>query len=271
MPPTVPTTTDRRETIAANLLNPGDWLVFDEGHDGYEIDLRKVLSTYPYADGDERVMLVAESVTGVPVSWHLFAEAKVQLATSIEVATSTDSKARHQLADQLRDIALLVDQTALPMTSHSNIAMRLDFHLDTLPEVEAVAEMLDLKLTIDSAGRHAAIYCPAGEPTFVQAEWFTYVREPKPDPTGLDYSREADDPTPVSPAVPAYVQGEPEGHQPGRKLTPAPTPEPVHHFAEQGVTSCNQDVRSLPKGEGYGQARDAVNCGTCVTALTGCE
>ncbi len=218
MDPTVPTTTDTRETIAANLLNPGDWLVFDEGHDGYEIDLRKVLSTYPYADGDERVMLVAESATGVPISWHLFAEAKVPLASDAEVEKARDVDKRANFITSLHDLALWLDEN--PAVPVPYFMPQCDLHGETaVARLRELGETFGVEVEERLDDRKSIRIGPDGGTKVHVIAW---LPKPEVDPSGLDYSREADDPTPVSPAVPAYVQGEPEGHQPGRKLTPAP-------------------------------------------------
>jgi hypothetical protein len=96
------------------------------------------------------------------------------------------------MADQLRDIALMIEQTVLPMGdqySHPKIEISVP-----LAEVEWVAKTLGVDVVVDSAGRHSAIYKPAGEKPLVRAEWFQYLRDGKPDAdatVGQDDSRDA--------------------------------------------------------------------------------
>lgn len=117
------------------------------------------------------------------------------------------------------------------------------------------------------------------------------------DPTGLNFSREADDPTPVSPARVvqelAYIAPTADGgvvfalrtkpqcspecraqlaangldHLISCPVAHAEAQEPVHHFAQGGVTACDKAVGELPKVDGYGQAHDAINCPACLAEM----
>jgi hypothetical protein len=181
----------------------------------------KVLTAYPYNDGDDRVMVVYEDPDGRPATLHLSAASTLPLAAFAEISAVNEDKRRYAVADQLRSLALLIDDTVLPMPQRYASNPKLEFHLDDLATVEYVADKLGVEIKVDSAGRHSAYYRPAGKDSLVAAEWFVYVEKaagPKPDadPTGLGYSREAepDDNRPVSPdRVPLHTGAMVDGNQ----------------------------------------------------------
>jgi hypothetical protein len=201
------TDTSVRKAKRADELEHGDWV----------LDLAsptaasKVISAHPYNDGDDRVLVVYEDSDGRPATIHVFAKGMVPLASIAEIAKVSDDKRRYAVADQLRAVALLLDDKMLPLSSHTTLSRGVEFHQDDLATVEHVAELLGVDIEVDSAGRHSAFYRPAGMGSLVVGEWFTYVEKAAPvaDATGLGYSRSddaADDPTPVSPArVPLHT------------------------------------------------------------------
>lgn len=113
------------------------------------------------------------------------------------LSTRAEIFRRTELAHQLNRLATLINVSRLPLPA-GRFAPVLEFVVGTVEDVDAVGEAIG-----EMPRRHKSTYWVDLETAELHVRWSTPVDE---DGTGLDYSREPDDPTPVSPArVPMHT------------------------------------------------------------------
>lgn len=231
-------TTVQKKKLASDL-KPGDWLASSET----EGEPGEILFTKPFSDGG-MTLVVYGDIDEIPQTLRLHSEREVELATVGDREQMLADRLRYRVADQLRDVAQLVDDGEIESGKRLEICIKLD----SFQAVDALAERMGAKVDIDSAKRHS-LWWPFGQSEYAEGlhvEWYEYdrtgdqaERAVAADPTGLGYSREADDPTPTT-AVPATVEGHAEFS--GR----ATVPPLCRHVAEVSGVPCNRPLEWLP-------------------------
>lgn len=217
----VPTPTDteapERAFKAPAALEPGDWVKGGElanVHGQLVAEPAEVLHVHSYPLG---VALLFQ-----PLGFeHPFQtvltddalEDQIPLATDAELAEVRGEIQREEIARELRSLARMVEQGGMPLPTR---AVDVEFSLASADEVQRVAELLGVEMTVDKHGRHEATWPPKDKyglaSSRVTAEWYCYVREPKPELVG---AREVDNGDPAA-TVPAGVDGAPVGGPAGR-------------------------------------------------------
>jgi hypothetical protein len=264
----VTATEPEREVRPAQDLAPGEWIAAGELIDA--TGPARVLFVHPYLqDGQRWIDVTCEDrAGGAPVAEGFEYDATVRLATESEIAEMQKGGRRVQLVERLRSLADLIERHQLPLAEHWS---HLDFHFDNAESIAEVAAKLGVSVAIDSAGRNSVIWNDERLDGPLKVEWFTYVHdaEPEPeaaaDPTGLGYSREADDPTPVSPArVPLHTGGM-VGPVGGGELVDETEPEPPVHLEIAGAkVMCGLAIIDLDTGHGWTNDHAAVTCKACI-------
>jgi hypothetical protein len=196
----------------ANELEPGDYIVLADLHSDAEgigevVYVKTPARREGYSTTRPSVMvLVSHDDRYEPAVYHPEPATTIRLASKEQIADAKDAGHRAQIADRLYELSDLIQHHRLPVDRQ----VAINFSLADVAELEKVAGLLGLEVGVH--GRRHDVTWPAGD-YFAEpfhASWSFYA-DPEPeaapaDPSGLGYSREADDPTPVSPArVPAHV------------------------------------------------------------------
>lgn len=290
----VTATQPEREVRPAQDIKPGDWLAAGQLFDGGP---GKVLFAHPFLrDGLRHVAITTEETPGgAPVTDIWDHGAPVTLATEAEIAEAQQDEERAKFVAEVRDFATWMEERPwAPVPSRFSVMVHL-YDAAGIDTVRAVAEHLGVEVesSEDKTDADVEIGC-------VEYSVIAWHRKPKPDadadPSGLGYSREADDPTPVSPARGLNI-GAPlsriaeDGHKLDAETAPqcppecddlhtsgAPTgldrswhadncPVTVHHHAAAFETACGVSVADLPAAHGYGYGDwDAVDCKACLAS-----
>jgi hypothetical protein len=218
-----------RETKRADQLAAGDWLAAGPyitqpgGTDDAE-----VLFVHSYVSASRSAVAVTIQEVGIaePMTIHLQADAEITLLTAAELAAQRAEADRRRIADGMRALAGLI--VRMPVTLPE--AVGINVALPTRADVRAVAEALGVSTGPWIKTGLQAVW-PEGRKTYDAGfHLLAYTSEPgttceelaDPDPTGLAYSRPADDPTPVSPArEPLHTGGVVDG---GRLVDETPAP-----------------------------------------------
>jgi hypothetical protein len=235
--PMTDTTVTERETRRADELKPGDWLARGEVHDECPAEVLAVLPYQTTTDGPS-VTVVYRNQDGKPENWDLGDHATLSLATEAELNAAREVARRAQRIADLRTFVDFLHRN--PWAPLPYLHMQADMHRseiggdvddDGLAELHRIADTLGEKVDehLDdrtSTGRQfgsveykVIAWHKAGRPLVISDEtieaagrmgsWNEREQkwdDPSPDPLGLNHSREADDPTPVSPArVPAHI------------------------------------------------------------------
>jgi hypothetical protein len=203
-----------REMKRVDQLERGDWLAAGPYNDRVDgTDDAEVLHVHPY--GNKVAVTIQEATVPEPEIIRLWAASKVTLLTAEEIAEREREASRLRLVDELRAFTNLA-AGGLPVPDSLDISVSVA----TRAEVLALAEGLGVE-TAPWITTGLSARWPSGRQGYEPGFHFlayTDEKEPEPgtrcedlddaDPTGLLHSREADDPTPVSPArVPLHTGG----------------------------------------------------------------
>ncbi|GAA2681918.1 hypothetical protein [Actinoplanes palleronii] len=197
--PTVP----ERKALRADEVTRGDWIAPREAED-YPVETLATVDFDTVQRGPE-VELIYRQADGRLGHWTLTPGATVLLATDDEVSDWRRNGRRSEFVDQLRACADMLSGTVLPMPANEYDKAEIRIAAKNVAEVAEIARTLGVEVEIDSANRHSAFFRPLGKASAVAIEWFDYDRTPKAkpvDPTGLAYSREADEVDAVRPISP---------------------------------------------------------------------
>lgn len=226
--------TNVRETKRADELKPGDWTIhLGKVRDFDGLGRAEILFAHPYTDevGNARVYVTAAEVGySGPQSARLSADERVQVLGEDEIQASREQAERAQRIADIRAFADFLDQNPWAPLPYENaqaeipfdnireyserVGVPVDEHLDDRTQVFHRFGGFEYRVVAwHQDGRPAE---PAPEPEPEEARCpdcgepmrligLGYVGHipgeacsPDADPTGLAYSREADDPTPVS-------------------------------------------------------------------------
>lgn len=203
------TTVTERTTKRADELEPGDWvtgLTESLGHGRAEI-----LTAYPYRDdaGSDRVLFTfLEPGYPSPQVARRLADTRVEVLTAEQITQAREMAKREQkLADIEAWVAFMYAHPDAPMPTYPRF--QVDLHdPDGIALVRRWAAERGQKVD-ESLDDRTGAGIRFGTFEWDLIAWHRDGRpvEPQPDdPTGLGYSRETDDPTPVSPGrVPGHV------------------------------------------------------------------
>lgn len=192
-----------RNTKLASELESGDWIAKPPlaCRDWFDEPLVRVRYATPVQGG--RIVQVLIDVDDDCETARYNADEQVPVATEAEIAEAAERAERHRLAYELHQLADLIVDRKLPLPQFS---LSVHASLKTRADVRAVAEALGLEVRDRSVG--AEVSWPQGRGSHergVYAEFYTTCDDPEPDPSGLDYSREPDEPT--GDPVPDGVEG----------------------------------------------------------------
>jgi hypothetical protein len=220
MSQTLSTPTDAEQELVtkpAGQLQAGDW-AFVVGHDGPV----EVLSAHP--DFGEVLLVLRSTYDRNLIPLRADAREALELCTADEITAAKRVSRRHDVATQMERLATVIRSNEVPLPGEYD-AVTVTINVEQQAEVERVGTLLNIEPKT-MYGQTSVAWPPNvehGSP--FRASWFAYVpRDPKPEPTpepaavadesGLAYSREADDPTPISPArVPLHTGSVVDGGQ----------------------------------------------------------
>jgi hypothetical protein len=125
------------------------------------------------------------------------------------------------------------------------------------------AEVAELRA---AAGQSGFVDGPCEDSDCPNASWpHSASSDLVDDPTGMGYSREADDPTPVSPARMPLHTGGMVGPVGGGELVDETEPEPPVHLEIAGAkVMCGLAIIDLDTGHGWTNDHAAVTCKACI-------
>jgi len=203
----VTTTVTDCQTKRVDELKPGDWITNYPG--SHALGHAEIVSVYPYTNsvGNDRVLITfLETGYPEPQTDRPHPEELVKLVTAGQLARARELAEREQkLVDIESWIAWMRAHPDAPMDSYPRFQINLH-GADAIAEVRRWADLCGQKLDESLDDRTAAPI------RFGSFEWdlIAWHRDGRPaadvdDPTGLLYQRDADDPTPVSPARGLHV------------------------------------------------------------------
>lgn len=114
------------------------------------------------------------------------------------LSTRAEIFRRTELAHQLNRLATLISVSRLPLPA-GRFAPVLEFVVATCEDVETVGEAIG-----EAPRRHKSTYWVDLETAELHVRWSTTIADPA-SPTGLDYSRPADEPQPVAGREPMHT------------------------------------------------------------------
>jgi hypothetical protein len=209
---------DEQGKKRADQLAVGDWIAAGRYSDRIDgIDDAEVLHVHMYAhphrpeSGTLVAALIQEHTIPEPVVIYLHADQRIPLLSAAEVADIQQARRRDQMVAQLRGIADLISMNELRIPGQWGAVLHIDFNADA----EAVAEVAKaLRVDLLTPGTQVEAVWPPDSSYVEQVLVSWSARTPKVPavPVGMDYSRELDDPTPVSPARPAAHVGDAVSH-----------------------------------------------------------
>ena len=218
--------TAERTTKRADQLVPGDWFS-GAGNSGFPGQRpSEILWTKPFTnsvDTDRVFIAYIEQGFDGPQSVRVNADEPVRILTADERAEIGKLAERDRFISGLHEFADWLGENPWAPTMRDNgyfqhARFQIDLHgenddatTETIDRVRAFAELLGVKVD-ESLDDRTDVSVEIGAVAYSVIAWHKGGRpaEPEPvrelteavaaDPTGLTYSREADDPTPVSPA-----------------------------------------------------------------------
>lgn len=197
-----------RETKRADELKPGDWLAPHE----LLADATEVLFVLAYPEAAQTTVYVVVRRQGsvTPYTDCLPADSTYELATEADLVDLREQAERAQKISDIRALAAWLEANPwAPMPNYYDANAHLDArHPGGPSETEAYAKVREVadRLGVQVEERlddRTTVSKAFGPVTYQVIAWHADGRPAKPepaDPTGQLYSREADDPTPVSPA-----------------------------------------------------------------------
>lgn len=198
-----------RDEKAVADLERGTWIEVVDA-DGDYLGRARVLHVETYEDDDlgRRSILIHQMPGYSPDVIRFNADMQLGLLTEDEIAEELDAERRERIASRFDRLADLMRQTETPLPEQwREIIVDVDFG-DDVGKLKAVAEAVGVDVRDSPVGSTvSAIWSDVLDHGAGLAVHYRAHR-PKPDPTGLAYSREAEDPTPVSGArVEPHVGG----------------------------------------------------------------
>jgi hypothetical protein len=182
----------------ADELQVGDWLAATMSEDDFPTEVA-ALVPFSTAEKGPMIEITYRQPDGDLGHWPVLPEAVLTLATAAEVAEQQARAGRARVAAELVRLADLVLNHELPVTVAGNTPT-VAFPLGRdVAAVERVASVLGRK--VDRIGRNVSVWLSEPDELPVGVYWSAFEPKdavPDPDPTGQLYSREVDDPTPVS-------------------------------------------------------------------------
>lgn len=268
-----------RETKRADELKPGDWIAPRELLDAAAEVLHVLTYEKPDGTGSTVHLVVRKQGAVVPYTDFVHADMRFELATEADMAELREQAKRAQQIADLRQAVDFLDQRPwLPLPDVHVHAHLQDDAIENYRLVRELAEREGVELDT-SLGDRTVLNLRAGALYYSAIAWHQNGRpvEPEPlaphptwpteaelkpweslgpaagriaesmepaDPTGQLYSREADDPTPVSGArVEPHVGGMTESGLVDE--TPA---EPVHMDFTSGESMCGLAATTPHRG-----------------------
>lgn len=197
--------TSVRKQKSGDQLAVGDWLAPGEILDG----AAEVLHVLKYRPKDTIAedwhvhLVVREQGMVAPYADVVSGARLAELASEEDLAKYQEDAQRVALADQLHRLADLIVERKLPVPAH---ALSLRAYVRKASAVRVYADALGVEVQPRGSVKGTEAYWLVGgksyEPGALEFSVHTSEVEPEPepvaDPTGLAYSRPADDPTPVS-------------------------------------------------------------------------
>lgn len=244
-----------RKQKSGDQLTPGDWLAPHELLDGAAEVLHVLAYRADYDRYEEKHvhLVVREQGRVAPYADVVGGGTLFDLATEADLAELREQAERAQKISDIRALAAWLEANPwAPMPNYYDANAHLDArHPGGPSETEAYAKVREVadRLGVQVEERlddRTTVSKAFGPVTYQVIAWHADGRpaDPEPvDPTGQLYSREADDPTPVSGArVEPHVGGMTEGGLVDE--TPA---EPVIHvvFPHHNTTQCGIPLGSF--------------------------